>query len=190
MQILWCITGNHERFLNVLEFSCNFHFRFINVNNPKDSVAIKLGLSTSDLLYKERSNLLELLNIPKNGELKVLPSPQFISPELLAFVRVFNMNPNQLSHWTESDRASDLLHIDCALETCVESKTWTYLQTRLMLLLRVFPTTLEEDEAIWEKHINGQPKLNYIKSMILIYRILEKKILLNALDYAKQRTKA
>ncbi|KAI9582243.1 hypothetical protein GQX74_015366 [Glossina fuscipes] len=166
------------------------HNGFINSVNPKDSIAIKLGLSQSDPLYEKRSQLLQLLNIPKNGELKVLPAPEHISPELLAFVRVFNMNEEQLQHWICSERATDLLHIDCALETSLESKTWQYLQTRLMLLLRVFPTTLEADETQLAGVKCGKLQMAQIPVMILEYRILEKRILAAALDYAKQRTKA
>lgn len=166
-----------------------FSFRFINPVNPKDSVLIKLGLCPSDALYEKRLELLQLLNIPKTGELQVLPPPVYISPELLAFVRVFNMNKEQLEHWIKSERAIDLLHIDCALETELDSKTWQYLQIRLMLLLRAFPTTLEQDEAQFEKLKGNKSQRMYIKKMLLEYRILEKRILSAALDYAKQRTK-
>lgn len=60
-------------------------------NNLTDSVAIRLGLSDADPLLKKRTQLLDALKIPKNCELDVLPSPNHISPKLLAFVRVFNM---------------------------------------------------------------------------------------------------
>ncbi|XP_073828279.1 actin-histidine N-methyltransferase-like [Musca autumnalis] len=166
------------------------HNGFINPSNPKDKVSIKLGLSPSDVLFEKRAKLLELLKIPKNSELKVLPSPDFISPELLAFVRVFNMNEEQLDHWITSERAMDLLHIDCALETTLETKTWQYLQTRLMLLLRVFPQTLEEDEQQLALVKEQKLAMSSRAAMILEYRVLEKRILAAALDYAKQRTKA
>lgn len=151
-------------------------------------MAIKLGLSASDSLYEKRAKLLELLGISKNSELKVLPNPNYISAGLLAFVRVFNMNEEQLNHWISSDRALDLLHIDCGLETELELKTWQYLQTRLMLLLRVFPTTLEEDEKLLAD--SKSHNLTAISEMVVQYRILEKRILSTALEYAKERTKA
>ncbi|TMW44827.1 hypothetical protein DOY81_010094, partial [Sarcophaga bullata] len=56
------------------------HNGFINPLNPKDSVLIKLGWCTSDVLYEKRLELLQLLNIPKTGELQVLPPPVYISP--------------------------------------------------------------------------------------------------------------
>ena len=167
----------------------NSFFSFIYPENSKDSVLIRLGLGNHDQLYTEKTQLLDQLHIANNCELKVLQSPEFISSHLLAFVRVFNMNREQLNHWTNSERAVDLLHIDCGLETSLELKTWMFLQTRLGILLRVFPTTLEDDENTLMNHQKGQAKLGHIKAMLLQYRILEKKILINALDYAKQRTK-
>lgn len=61
-------------------------------NNLTDSVAIRLGLSDADPLLIKRTQLLDALKIPKNCELDVLPTPNYISPKLLGFVRVFNMN--------------------------------------------------------------------------------------------------
>uniref|UniRef100_W8CAS8 protein-histidine N-methyltransferase n=1 Tax=Ceratitis capitata TaxID=7213 RepID=W8CAS8_CERCA len=166
------------------------HNGFINPTNPKDYVCIKLGLGTSDPLFEQRAKLLNLMQIGKNTDLKLLPPPAYISPELLAFVRVFNMNVEQLEHWITSERAMDIMHIDCALETTLESKTWQYLQTRLMLLLRVFSTTLEADEAQLAAYKKDELYLCYVEAMVLEYRVLEKRILAAALDYAKQRVKA
>lgn len=176
-----------------LLFNIFFFCSFLNPDNPKDSVAIRLGLSPSDALYDKRAKLLQLLKLSNNCDLKVLPAPAFISGELLAFVRVFNMNEEQLEHWIATEeRAADLLHIDCALETALEMKTWQYLQTRLMLLLRVFPTSLEQDEIqlLEVKGECGKQQMDGINEMLLEYRVLEKRILAAALDYAKQRTKA
>lgn len=61
-------------------------------NNLTDSVGIRLGLSDADPLLTKRTQLLDALKIPKNCELDVLPSPKYISPKLLGFVRVFNMS--------------------------------------------------------------------------------------------------
>lgn len=102
------------------------------------------------------------------------------------------MNAEQLDHWIKSERAMDLLHIDCALETELEGKTWQYLQIRFMLLLKAFPTSLADDEKLLEGLKKGEikPKRSYIKMMLLEYRILEKRILTAALDYVRQRSKA
>lgn len=100
----------------------------------------------------------------------------------MGFVRVFNMNEEQLDHWLAPEKcATDLLYLDCALDTALEKKTWTFLKTRLALLLKTFPTTLDEDVAILNG--NQKKKLGHIKTMILQYRASEKLILRQALDY-------
>lgn len=80
--------------------SKNFHFllniklnsRFLYKNNPNDVVWIKLGLNETDELLGDKKQLLEKLDISISTEVNLLPGPTFISPELLGFVRVFNMN--------------------------------------------------------------------------------------------------
>lgn len=152
---------------------------------------VRLGLSQSDVLVKQRSQLLDSIGITKNSEITVLPSPRFISPELLAFVRVFNMNEEQLKHWLAPEKvASDLLYLDCALETELEIKTWNFLKMRLTLLLKSFPTTLDDDINLLEQHQKkGQQKLSHTKTMIIQYRITEKRILREALTYIEERSK-
>ncbi|XP_059616323.1 actin-histidine N-methyltransferase [Phlebotomus argentipes] len=161
------------------------HNGFVYGKNEHDSVPIRLGLSSMDQLVSERTELLKALNIVVSGELSLLPAPQFISPELLGFVRVFNMSKEHLEHWLTNDRATDLLHADCALDTALEVKTWKFLETRLTLLLRSFPTTLEEDVAL-----QSGPKLGHIRSILLQFRIGEKQILRDALEYVQQRVKS
>lgn len=154
-------------------------------------MVIRLGLSQSDPLVKQRTQLLDSIGITKNTEITVLPTPKFISPELLAFVRIFNMNAEQLNHWLAPDKiASDLLYLDCALDTELEIKTWNFLKMRITLLLKAFPTTLEDDTNLLEQHQKkGQQKLSHIKTMIIQYRITEKCILRDALIYIEERSK-
>lgn len=166
-------------------------FSFVIENNKWDSVVIRLGLSQSDPLVKQRTALLETIGITKNSEITVLPAPKFISPELLAFVRIFNMNEEQLNHWLAPEKVgSDLLYLDCALDTALEIKTWNFLKMRLTLLLKAFPTNLEDDVKLLEQHQKkGQQKLSHIKTMIVQYRITEKRILSDALTYIEERSK-
>lgn len=150
-----------------------------------------MGLSQSDPLLNERTNLLAKINISRTCELYVRPAPEYISKELLGFVRVFNMNEEQLKHWLSNDKCSnDLLYLDCGLDTEVEIKTWTFLKTRISLLLKMFPTTLNDDEQyLVANSKKGSNKLSHIKTMILNYRICEKKILIDALNFIDERIK-
>ncbi|XP_034658850.1 actin-histidine N-methyltransferase [Drosophila subobscura] len=175
------------------------HNGFIDVNNRKDYVKIRLGLGQSDPLVEQRAKILARLNIERKAELRVLPAPEYISGELLAFVRVFNMSADQLEHWgSDLERAVDLLHIDCALETDHETRTWQYLYQRLKLLLGVLEATCKESEELQQLEqlqlTEGQGAKEKqpgqdIDLLVVQYRRLERRILADALQYAQERCK-
>lgn len=96
---------------------------------------------------------------------------------------------DHLDHWLASDRSNDLLHVDCALETTLETKIWNFLKIRLTILLKSFATTIVEDEAIVDAHRKGQNKLGHNKALVIQFRLTEKRILQEALEYVEQRTK-
>lgn len=158
---------------------------------------IRLGLSPTDPLGEQRALLLGKLNIERKAELRVLPAPEHISGELLAFVRVFNMSAEQLDHWcSDLERAVDLLHIDCALETDLETRTWQYLYQRLKLLLGVLEATLHEVDEVQQlealqlkEQQEKEQEQHEIDVMLLQYRRLERRILTDALHYAQERLK-
>lgn len=160
---------------------------------------IRLGLSPTDPLGEQRARLLSTLNIERKAELRVLPAPEHISGELLAFVRVFNMSAEQLEHWcSDLERAVDLLHIDCALETDLETRTWQYMYQRLKLLLGVLEATLHETDEVQQlealqlnenQEDQKQQAHDEIDIMLLQYRRLERRILTDALQYAQERLK-
>nr|NP_727144.1 SET domain containing 3 [Drosophila melanogaster]Q9W3U1.2 RecName: Full=Actin-histidine N-methyltransferase; AltName: Full=Protein-L-histidine N-tele-methyltransferase; AltName: Full=SET domain-containing protein 3 homolog [Drosophila melanogaster]AAF46222.2 SET domain containing 3 [Drosophila melanogaster]AAO39485.1 RE55639p [Drosophila melanogaster]ACL91415.1 CG32732-PA [synthetic construct] len=163
------------------------HNGFVDPNNTKDYVNIRVGLSLTDALAAKRASILDKLNIRHTAELRVLPAPDFISKELLAFVRVFKMSAEQLDHWcSDLDRAGDLLHIDCALETDHETRTWQFLEDRLKLLLAVFNKEMHEADEVKELELkDGQE----IELMLFLYRRLERSILAGALQYAQEHRK-
>ncbi|XP_017064776.1 actin-histidine N-methyltransferase [Drosophila eugracilis] len=170
------------------------HNGFVDVNNLKDYVNIRVGLSPTDPLAAKRASILEKLNIRHTAELRVLPAPDFISKELLAFVRVFKMSAEQLDHWcSDLERAGDLLHIDCALETDHETRTWQFLEDRLKLLLAVFDKEMREADEIKELselELKKEGKADQeIEIMLLLYRRLERSILAGALQYAQEHRK-
>ncbi|XP_039498342.1 actin-histidine N-methyltransferase [Drosophila santomea] len=170
------------------------HNGFVDVNNLKDYVNIRVGLSPTDALAAKRASILDKLNIRHTAELRVLPAPDFISKELLAFVRVFKMSAEQLDHWcSDLERAGDLLHIDCALETDHETRTWQFLEDRLKLLLAVFDKEMREADEVKElselQLKDGARSGQEIELMLLLYRRLERSILAGALQYAQEHRK-
>lgn len=57
---------------------------------------------------------------------------------------------------------------------------------RLMLLLKVFSTTLQDDHEMIDG--KGSNKIGHIRTMCIQFRILEKMLLTNALEYVNERT--
>lgn len=167
------------------------HNGFVFRDNANDGCVVRLGLSANDALLVQRQQLLQRLSIAAHTELCVLPAPHFISGEMLAFVRVFNMNAAQLEHWLAADsNALDLMCVDCALETELEVRSWRFLQVRLQLLLRAATDggrSLEEDERLLAEA--KAKRLGFVRTMLVQYRVLEKRLLGGALEYVSQRTK-
>lgn len=160
------------------------HNGFVYPDNEHDGLCLKLGVSRDDPLQPERSKLLCQLGIPAVGDFLLKKGPDPVDGRLLAFLRVFNMGPEHLKHWLSSDRSCDLVYPDCALETEVESKMWKFLLTRINLLQRAYPTTLEEDYRKL-KH----PWLTPCSRLAVQLRISEKVLLDAAEEYVKQRIK-
>jgi histone-lysine N-methyltransferase SETD3 len=56
---------------------------------------------------------------------------------------VFFFCVEHLETWLSRDNCHDLEHTDCALDTDLETRVWAFLSTRLSILLRSYPSTLE-----------------------------------------------
>lgn len=78
--------------------STNLSHSFMYKDNPYDAVKIKLGLNDTDELLADRRQLLEKIAIPTSNDFDLLATSPFITPELLGFVRVFNMNKGETSN--------------------------------------------------------------------------------------------
>ena len=68
----------------------------------------------------------------------------------------------------------------------VDKRVYQYLQTRCQLLLKSYPTTLEEDSA--ELHEAGKDDLSQKKYLCLVLRSKEKKMLHGAVKYCEKQT--
>ncbi|XP_053697599.1 actin-histidine N-methyltransferase [Sabethes cyaneus] len=166
------------------------HNGFVYPDNANSNVSLQLSLNTSDELFEQRKQLLELLKLPTTGEFTINRGPSYVSSELLGFARVFNMTKDQLAHWVEQ-KAEDivrLLDLDFTLEKELEQKVWKFLSIRLQLMLRMSGTTLEQDETLLASQgQKGTPKLGHIRTMLVQYRVAEKKVLTEVHEHCQRK---
>ncbi|CAH0559894.1 unnamed protein product [Brassicogethes aeneus] len=156
------------------------HNGFVFDDNEHDGYWIKLGIGRTDPLQEKRLEVLRKLSINGSADFVIKKGARPVDGKLLAFLRVFNMNQEQLDHWLESDKTADLEYIECALDTVLEKKSWTYLQDRLKLLMASYKTTLEEDLKLIKTDITDNRKL------AVKMRISEKIILKETVEYIEQ----
>ncbi|CAG9836561.1 unnamed protein product [Diabrotica balteata] len=160
------------------------HNGFVYENNEHDGYWIKLGISKSDPLQEKRVELLNKLNIQPTSNFFIKKGPLPIDGSLLAFVRIFNMNEEQLRHWLDNDRSDDVQYLECALDTSLEKKSWIFLQARLKLLLGIYKTTLDGDLKLLENK-----ELSANRRLAIKMRATEKMVLVNAIEYVEQYIK-
>lgn len=134
-------------------------------------------------MCEKRLSLLEKINVPAHGEFWIKTGSEPLEAQLIAFLRIFNMNEEHLENWLKSEKPNDLQYLDCALPTDLENKTWTFLQTRLKLILSSYKTSIDEDVKILATDVTPCTKL------AVEMRLSEKRILNGALKYVDQRTK-
>ncbi|CAG5097875.1 Similar to Setd3: Actin-histidine N-methyltransferase (Mus musculus) [Cotesia congregata] len=136
------------------------HSGFVTENNKDDGFKLRLGISKSDPLCREKTLLLEKLGFSSTTMTFLLQdSSEPISEQMRAFLRIFSMRKSDLDHWIESDKILDLKHRDCSLDTVVEDNED----------LNLLSTTMSPT-----------------KKMILQLRISEKKILKRTLEFIDQ----
>lgn len=158
------------------------HNGFTDPDNKNDSLPIKLGVSKNDPLHQEKVALLASLGLPAAGAFMLVPGLHPVSPGLLAFTRIFCMDKDSLAKWKEDgEKARGLLHEDCDVGTTVEDKTWAFLHTRVTLLTRAYPTTLQEDEA-------SLKEASELDALLRSQLMCEKRILKDAAAYLASRT--
>lgn len=144
------------------------HNGFVFPENENKNFNIKLSLSKADELLEDRIKLLEKLGVKSSGNFQIAP---MFSSELLAFVRTFNMSKEELATWLQADNTKELLNPDFKLNQAIEKKILMFLLMRVKILLKAFPSTLEEDLLLLEAQSQKT------KTMLVQYRVLEKKAL-------------
>ncbi|KAF5308840.1 hypothetical protein FQR65_LT00540 [Abscondita terminalis] len=121
---------------------------------------------------------------PRNhGEFLLRNTAPPTDGQLLAFLRVFNMDADQLSQWINNPNPDNLQNLDCAFDANFEEKYWGFLLTRLKLILATYKTTIETDLKLLSTEVSPN------KSLAIKMRVSEKKILSSVIAYAEQRMK-
>ncbi|XP_003977480.1 actin-histidine N-methyltransferase [Takifugu rubripes] len=156
------------------------HNGFFYQENAHDQVKIKLGISKSERLYAMKAEVLARAGIPVSSIFALYCNEQPISAQLLAFLRVFCMKEEELRDYLLGGHAINKIVTLGSMEFPVswdnEIKLWTFLETRVALLLKAYKTTSEEDSSTLEKS-----ELSPHSRMAIQLRLAEKWILEKAL---------
>ncbi|XP_033123935.1 actin-histidine N-methyltransferase-like [Anneissia japonica] len=161
------------------------HNGFVFPGNEDDGVAIQLGMSKNDKLYQLKMELLAMYSLRSNDTYTVLPGDNPLSKQLLVFLRIFCMTEDELNVRFKYERKQEMLEFllkdKLPVSKTNEIKLWIFLETRLILLLRLYKTTVEEDKALLE-----QSDISEFSRQCIQLRLGEKRILQNAINHSKK----
>jgi len=156
------------------------HNGFVFPDNQHDCLTIRLGVARTDSQAQARNALLERLAV-NNRSFHLTRTENPLDGQLMAFLRVLQMDQGQLQEWQEAADVGDLLDIQAS--TAVDGKVMEYMITRSALLLRSYPSTLEQDQK------NLKDNKNPIELMICQLLLCEKRILVNTVAYCERELK-
>ncbi|XP_045526319.1 actin-histidine N-methyltransferase [Pieris brassicae] len=118
------------------------HNGFVYPNNDYDYITLTMGVSSSDALRELKMSLLTKLGLNNVTQYRLYKKGTIIMPELLAFIRIFNMNKDELEKWSKSGLPSDLVSSDesSAKEVgCdIDARAYNYLLTRCNILISAY----------------------------------------------------
>ncbi|XP_064602979.1 actin-histidine N-methyltransferase-like [Liolophura sinensis] len=159
------------------------HNGFVYKENEHDSLSIKLGISKNDPLFGLKSELLGRIGMLSSRNFSLHMGSEAVDTELLTFLRIFVMDEESLKTF-QNKESPELLEVlgraVSPLSPELELKAWDFLDTRASLLLKMYPTSLQEDEEMLNQD------LSEAKTSAVLLRYLEKKLLMNAIKYTKE----
>ncbi|XP_026728696.1 histone-lysine N-methyltransferase setd3 [Trichoplusia ni] len=134
------------------------HNGFVYPQNKHDSLSLSLGVSSSDPLRETKLSLLTKLGLAGVTHYSLYQGDLPISAELLAFIRIFNMNQEELTKWSEQGLPSDLVSSEAssaaAVGVDIDRRAYTYLLTRCKLLATSYRRSEEGvEETLHRKNI-------------------------------------
>lgn len=162
------------------------HNGFVFEGNKNDCIPIKLGVSKNDPLFSMKAEVMARANLSISNTFYLsCYNMQPVEPDLIAFLRVFSMNIEELMPYLRGDGVEDRMAglRKEWVHPCNEMKVWSFLHTRCQLLLRNYATTLEEDELT----LKATQGLSRVGRNAVLLRVSEKKILNNVVKYCCQQ---
>jgi len=157
------------------------HNGFVFPDNQDDCLTLRLGVAKTDALAAPRLALLEQIGVV-SGKFYIRRTAEPIDGKLMAFLRVLQMDEAQLTEWQGAEQPDTLLDIKSSVD--VDSKVMQYMITRAALLIRAYPTTLEQDQELIKESKDEMDKSN------IQLRLCEKRILLNCVAYCETTLKS
>jgi len=158
------------------------HNGFVFADNQTDCLTVRLGVAKTDPLAASRLALLERLGV-NSQKFYLRRTEEPLDKKLVAFLRVLQMEQAAIQEYQDKDIEESRKLLDLEVSTQLDGKVMQYMITRAALLLRAYPTTLEQDQAILKESKD---------SVILLccqLRMAEKRILVNTVAYCEQMLK-
>ena len=159
------------------------HQGFFAGEHENDEVSVRLGVAQADVLHAKKAELLSALSLPVKGDFFVYASGE-IDPQLRAFVRIVHMDSATLTaHLQDPARCASLGAPEGIVSSENETAAINFLRVRISLLLKVYPTSAEDDRQILEEDAE-----TYAEKLAVRLRMSEKKILARALESLTAKT--
>lgn len=152
------------------------HNGFVFPDNQEDCLTLRLGIAKTDPLSSARLDLLDKLGITSQ-KFYLSRTAQPLDGRLMAFLRVLQLDAAQIKEWQEAESPHQLSEVDERLP--MDGKVMQYMITRAALLLRAYPTTLEQDQETLKE------TKDEIERMTCQLRLCEKRILVNCVAYCE-----
>ncbi|XP_050344540.1 actin-histidine N-methyltransferase [Nymphalis io] len=147
------------------------HNGFVYPQNQHDSLSLALGVSSSDPLREAKLGLLTKLGLTGVTHYNLYKNSNPISAELLAFIRIFNMNQEELTKWSAQGVPGDLVSADGA-GAAVDARAYSYLLTRCGLIKASYKDAGNDNTSVHRNNIK-------------LLKKCEVQILDNAIEYLR-----
>jgi len=158
------------------------HNGFVFPDNQTDCLTVRLGVAKTDPLAAARLALLERIGV-SSQKFYLRRTEEPLDSKLVAFLRVLQMEQSSIQEHQDMDleEAMKLLNVESV--TPLDGKVMQYMITRAALLLRAYPTTLEQDQTMLKE------SKDTIVLLSCQLRLCEKRILVSTVAYCEQRLK-